>query len=87
MNGEPLDVSRSPYAAFVGLARQTVTLTVSEKPTKAGDAREVVVEPLSWETPLWTSRPDHRCVFVSSIQPTQPLPVFRSAGIVTQGRS
>jgi len=54
VNGEALDVSKSPYAAFLGLGwqRPTVTLTVSEKPFKDEDAREIVVQPLGWETPI-----------------------------------
>ncbi|MEM9063917.1 MAG: S41 family peptidase [Planctomycetota bacterium] len=62
VNGEPLDVSKSPYAAFLGLGwqRPTVTLTVSDKPTKDDDARDVVVQPLGWETHLrfreWVER-------------------------------
>ena len=52
VNGIPLDTSKSPHAAFLGLAGEVVTLTVSEKPTKDDDAREVVVKPLSSESRL-----------------------------------
>ncbi|RMF78342.1 MAG: peptidase S41, partial [Planctomycetota bacterium] len=43
VNGVPVDASRSPWAAFVGLAGKTVTLLVSEKPTIDDEAREIVV--------------------------------------------
>ena len=33
VNGVPVDTSRDPWAAFVGLAGKTVTLTVSDQPT------------------------------------------------------
>lgn len=49
VNGAALDTSKSPYAGFLGLASETVTLTVSHKPTKDDDARRVVVEPLAYE--------------------------------------
>ncbi|MGW8207236.1 MAG: PDZ domain-containing protein, partial [Hyphomicrobiaceae bacterium] len=35
-NGAPLDPSKEPYAAFEGLADQTVALTVNSKPTMDG---------------------------------------------------
>ncbi|MHC4941680.1 MAG: S41 family peptidase [Planctomycetota bacterium] len=47
VNGAPLDTSLDPWSAFVGLAKQTVTITVSDKPTFDDDAREVIIEPLS----------------------------------------
>lgn len=51
VNGIPLDPSRSPYAAFDGLAGQTVALSVNSKPTADG-AREVVVETIRSENRL-----------------------------------
>jgi tricorn protease len=54
VNGKPLDVTKSPYAAFLGLgsARPTVTLTVSENPIKDDTAREVIVRPMQSEYAL-----------------------------------
>jgi tricorn protease len=44
VNGQPVDVSKAPWAAFQGLADKTVTLTVSSKPTLDASARRVVVK-------------------------------------------
>jgi tricorn protease len=52
VNGKPLDTSKDPWAAFQGLAGQTVTLTVSEKPEMGEEAREVLVEPMSGDRDL-----------------------------------
>lgn len=46
VNGEPLDPTRDPYAAFEGLGGKTVSLTVSASGA-AADARTLVVELLS----------------------------------------
>jgi tricorn protease len=51
VNGVPLDISKSPWAAFQGLAGKTVELTVNDKPTTEG-ARKVIVETLADETRL-----------------------------------
>lgn len=45
VNGTPLDTSEDPYAAFQGLAGQTVELTVNDNPSMEG-ARQVLVETL-----------------------------------------
>ncbi|MHC4415002.1 MAG: S41 family peptidase [Planctomycetota bacterium] len=52
VNGIPVDTSKDPWAAFVGLAGRTITITVSEKPELDEDAREVVVKPTSNEYQL-----------------------------------
>ncbi len=52
VNGQPLDTAMSLYAAFVGLAGETVTLTVSANPTKDDAARSIVVKPLGNESGL-----------------------------------
>ncbi len=44
VNGTPVDASKDPWAAFQGLANQTVTLTVSEEPEMNDKARHVLVE-------------------------------------------
>jgi tricorn protease len=44
VNAVPVDTSKDPWAAFHGLGGRVVTLTVSEKPTNDGDARQVIVE-------------------------------------------
>ena len=51
VNGVPLDISKSPWAAFQGLAGKTVELTVNNKPAAEG-ARKVIVETLGSETRL-----------------------------------
>lgn len=51
VNGIPLDISKSPWAAFSGLAGKTVELTVNNKPVTQG-ARKVIVETLRSATRL-----------------------------------
>ena len=51
VNGVPLDISKSPWAAFQGLAGKTVELTVNNKPAPEG-ARKVIVKTLGSETRL-----------------------------------
>ena len=51
VNGEPLDTSLEPYAAFQGLADKPVMLTVNDKPSTEG-AREQLVQTLSSESRL-----------------------------------
>ncbi len=49
VNGEPVDLSKAPWAAFEGLAGKTVVLTVSDRASLDDDAREVPVTLLSSE--------------------------------------
>jgi tricorn protease len=51
INGEPLDISLDPWAAFQGLADKPVFLTVNSAPTFTG-AREVLVQTLASEARL-----------------------------------
>jgi tricorn protease len=51
VNGQPMDVTQDPWAAFQGLADKPVFLTVNEKPTLAG-AREALVQTLGGEERL-----------------------------------
>lgn len=51
VNGEPLDTSEDPYAAFQGLAGKTVELTINSTPDMEG-AQKVLVETLESETRL-----------------------------------
>lgn len=51
VNGEPLDVTKDPWAAFQGLAEKPVFLTVNDKPGMTG-AREVLVQTLASEDRL-----------------------------------
>ncbi len=51
VNGQPIDVTKAPWAAFQGLADKTVELTINTKPTMDG-ARKVLVKTLSSETRL-----------------------------------
>ena len=46
VNGQELDTSRDPWAAFQGLADEVVMLTISSSPD-VNDAREVFVKPIS----------------------------------------
>jgi len=52
VNGIEVDTAKDPWAAFIGLAGRTITLTVSEKPELDDDAREVVLKPMGSETNL-----------------------------------
>ncbi|QOJ03691.1 MAG: PDZ domain-containing protein [Planctomycetia bacterium] len=52
VNRAPVDATRDPWASFQGLADQTVTLTVSDKPAMDDKARDVVVKLLSDESNL-----------------------------------
>ena len=51
VNGVPLDTSKDPWAAFQGMADQTVALTVNDRPALEG-ARQVVVRCIDDETEL-----------------------------------
>ena len=51
VNGTPLDVTKDPWAAFQGLAGQTVSLTVNDRPVQAG-ARTLLVQTLPNEARL-----------------------------------
>ncbi len=51
VNGTPIDTAQDPWAAFEGLAKTTVVLTVNDRPTLDG-AREVLVETLDSEDRL-----------------------------------
>ncbi|HET9130315.1 MAG TPA: PDZ domain-containing protein, partial [Terriglobia bacterium] len=51
VNGQPMDVTKAPWASFAGLADKTVELTVNSKPTMEG-SRNVLVKTLSDETRL-----------------------------------
>ena len=51
VNGQPVDVTKAPWASFAGMADKTVELTVNSKPTMEG-ARKVLVKTLSDETRL-----------------------------------
>jgi tricorn protease len=51
VNGRPLDTSKDPWAAFLGLAGKTVFLTVNDRPVLDG-AREVLVQPIASESDL-----------------------------------
>jgi tricorn protease len=48
VNGQPVDASKDPWAAFQSLAGEVVTLTINSSPTTTG-AREVTVEPMPSE--------------------------------------
>ncbi|MEW6747464.1 MAG: PDZ domain-containing protein [Planctomycetota bacterium] len=52
VNGVPLDTTKDPWAAFLGLAGKVITITVSEKPVLDGAARDIVLKTLSSEADL-----------------------------------
>ncbi|MCG3126183.1 MAG: Tricorn protease [Phycisphaerae bacterium] len=52
VNGAPLDTKKDPWAGFIGLAGKTVTITVSDKPTRDSTAREAVVKLLGGDGDL-----------------------------------
>ncbi|MEM1166263.1 MAG: PDZ domain-containing protein [Planctomycetota bacterium] len=60
VNGEPIDVTRSPWASFQGMGGARVELTVSERPVVDDEARYVVVDLMRSETSLryraWVER-------------------------------
>ncbi len=51
VNGQPIDVSKAPWASFAGLDNKTVELTVNSKPTVEG-ARKVIVQTIPDKTRL-----------------------------------
>ncbi|HKW13520.1 MAG TPA: PDZ domain-containing protein [Candidatus Krumholzibacteria bacterium] len=51
VNGRPIDVKKAPWAAFAGLSKETVTLTVNSKASMDG-AHDVLVQTLDDETRL-----------------------------------
>lgn len=51
VNGTPINTSKDPYAAFEGLAKKTVILTVNSKPTFNG-AHTITVKTLASEAKL-----------------------------------
>ncbi len=51
INGKPVDATKDPWAAFQGLADQTVLLTVNDQPSFEG-SREVLVDTLESEARL-----------------------------------
>jgi len=51
VNGQKVDTSKDPWAAFQALAGEVVTLTINSKPDANG-SRQVTVEPLSSEFSL-----------------------------------
>jgi tricorn protease len=51
VNGQPMDMTKAPWASFAGLAEKTVELAVNSRPTLEG-ARKVLVKTLSDETRL-----------------------------------
>ena len=59
VNGTPVDTSKDPWAAFVGLAGKVVTLTVSDKPASSegsaqagANTRDITIKTLANETDL-----------------------------------
>jgi len=50
--GVPVDTAKDPWAAFQGMAWQTITITVSKNPVFDDAARDVIVEPLNGEGTL-----------------------------------
>ncbi len=52
VNGVPVDISRSPYSAFQGLAGKTTSITISDSPTLDDSAREALVTPIGSEAGL-----------------------------------
>lgn len=47
VNDKPIDITKDPWAALVGLAGVETTLTVSDKPVIDSSARKVVVKPVA----------------------------------------
>ena len=52
VNGVDIDPTRDPWSAFLGLADRSVVLTVSKRPFRDADARDVVVTTIASEDSL-----------------------------------
>jgi tricorn protease len=52
VNGVDIDPTRDPWSAFLGMADRSVVLTVSKKPVRDADARDVVVTTMASEDSL-----------------------------------
>ncbi|MBW7906615.1 MAG: PDZ domain-containing protein [Phycisphaerae bacterium] len=52
VNGVPVDVTKDPWAAFIGLAGKTIELTLSDKPVIDDTARRVVIRTLGGDGDL-----------------------------------
>ncbi|MGQ0628598.1 MAG: S41 family peptidase [Phycisphaerales bacterium] len=50
VNGVPVDTSKDPYAALIGLAERVTSITISSNPVLDGTEREVLVKPIGSET-------------------------------------
>jgi len=60
VNGAPVDPARDPWAALVGTAGQTTSLTIGTTPSLDGTTRDVLVKPIGSEAGLryraWVER-------------------------------
>jgi tricorn protease len=52
VNGAPLDIGKTPWAAIQKMAKTAVKLTISARPAVDGTAREIVVRPLTDDSDL-----------------------------------
>ncbi|MBX3316113.1 MAG: PD40 domain-containing protein [Phycisphaeraceae bacterium] len=52
VNGQPIDTTRDPFAAFIGTAGRPTQITLSDKPVIDGSERVVLVTPIGDETNL-----------------------------------
>ncbi len=52
VNGVPVDTAKDPWAAFLGTADKTTSLTLSDKPFLDNSAREIITKPLPAESNL-----------------------------------
>ena len=52
VNGVPMDITKDPWAPFVGMVERPVTITVNAKPVMDGHERDVLVKPIGNETNL-----------------------------------
>ncbi|MBI2823226.1 MAG: PDZ domain-containing protein [Planctomycetia bacterium] len=52
VNGVPVDPEKDPWAACQGLAGKTITITVSQQPTRDEKSRTLTIVPLAEETEL-----------------------------------
>ena len=63
VNGVPIDTNKEPYAAFEGLAGQTVVLTVNDKPTFEG----------AWDITVKTLTSEYRLRYLSWVEHNRKL--------------
>ena len=67
VNAVPVDTSKAPWAAFVGTANRTISITLSSNPVMDGTERTILVKPVSSESTLrYRAWIEHNRAYVAS---------------------